>query len=103
MSKSESKLEVARMAKSQIRTMADIEAFEAIPLEQRLGGIENTYDLIRRTATANPAAPALLSLGDEDPLQVKAQLTYDGMLAKITRAANAFTSLGVGPEDVISL
>jgi fatty-acyl-CoA synthase len=103
MSKSESKPKAARMAKSQIRTMADIEAFEAIPLEHRLGGIECTYDLIRRTATANPAAPALVSLGDEDPLELRAELTYDAMLAKITRAANAFTSLGVGAEDVISL
>ncbi len=37
--------------------MADIEAFENIPIDKRMG-VFNTYDLIKKGAAINPDAPA---------------------------------------------
>ena len=33
-----------------IRALADIEAIEAVPIEERLAGLDSTYDVIARSA-----------------------------------------------------
>ncbi|MDN0083297.1 acyl-CoA synthetase [Crenobacter sp. SG2305] len=85
-----------------IRSLADIEHLEAIPLEQRLAGFASSYDVFRRSAELWPNATAISFLPqgivDEEALRI----SYGELFANVTRAANLFYSLGVGPSDVVS-
>jgi len=86
----------------QVRTLADIEAIEAVPIEERLDGLESTYDVIARAARQTPDAVALIFLPEGDSSAVPLQVTYGSLLQKVTQAANAFHALGVTPGDVVS-
>jgi fatty-acyl-CoA synthase len=86
----------------QIRTLADVEAIEAVPLGERLGGLTSTYDVIAHAAQRSPEAVALAFVPDGDAAAPAQQVTYRGLLRKVTQAANAFHALGVGPTDVVS-
>ena len=54
------------MEQYEIATVADIEAIERTPLEERLE-VFNTYDMIRQGASVDPGAPAmsLILSGDQ--------------------------------------
>lgn len=85
-----------------MRSLADVEAIEAVPLEHRLEGLESTYDAIARAARRSPDAVALVFVPDGDSTAAAQQITYRELLQKATQAANAFHALGVGPTDVVS-
>lgn len=89
------------MEKVMAKTLADIEAYEKTPLKERLPFL-NTYDLIKQGAAIDPEAPAIsffLSGADyADPTRI----AYRELLDRITRTANLFHDLGVGPKDVVS-
>ncbi len=89
------------MEKSRIATMADIEEFEKVPLEDRLTFF-NTYDMIKQGAAINPEAPAISFFPSGEAYTNPSQITYRNLLAQITRTANLFHDLGVGPGDVIT-
>ncbi|HSV53016.1 MAG TPA: acyl-CoA synthetase [Burkholderiaceae bacterium] len=84
------------------RTLADIEAFEAVPLETRLDGLQCTRDLILRTARRVPEATALVFMPDGQPEQPAVEISYGELAHSLTQAANAFHALGVGASDVVS-
>ena len=86
----------------EIRTLADIEAIEAVPIERRLEGLDSTYDAIARTAQRSPDAVALAFVPNGDSEAAAQEVTYRQLLHKVTQAANAFHALGVGPNDVVS-
>jgi fatty-acyl-CoA synthase len=85
-----------------IRTHADIEAFETIPLADRLGDLNSSYDLLRRSAAATPQATALVFLPAGDLSEPAIELSYGELLERVTQSANLFHSLGLGPRDVVS-
>jgi fatty-acyl-CoA synthase len=86
----------------EIRAVADIEAIEALPLEQRLEGLENTYDVIARAARRSPDPVALAFVPNGDADSPAQEVTYRELLHKVTQAANAFHTLGIGATDVVS-
>lgn len=83
------------------RTIRDIEAFEAVPLEERLQ-VRSTYDFFRQGAALDPERVALHFLprgrADDEP----ETLRYKDMVGRVHQAANLFHDLGVGPRDVVS-
>ena len=81
----------------EIRTPADIAALESVPIEQRLEGLDSTYDVIVRTARRSPDSVALAFVPDGDPSADVNEITYQALLQKVTQAANAFHALGIGP------
>lgn len=85
-----------------IATLADIEAIEATPLEQRLTGLDSTYDVIRQGAERFGDTPALSFLPDGDPGMAVQTVSYRELLARVTQAANLFGELGIGAGDVVS-
>ncbi len=85
-----------------IRTRADIEAFETIPLADRLGDLNSSYDLLRRSAGAAPQATAFVFLPAGDLSEPAIELSYGELLERVTQSANLFHSLGLGPTDVVS-
>lgn len=84
-----------------VRTIADIEAFEKTPIEQRATAF-NTYDLLREGAGINPEALALSSFFSGQDYASPRRLIYRDFFSRITQTANLFHDLGVGPKDVIS-
>jgi fatty-acyl-CoA synthase len=89
------------MGKVKFRNIGDIEDFEKIPIEKRLD-VFNTYDLLKKGAAINPAAPAISFFLSGDSYDRPMQVTYRDLMANITRTANLFHDLGIGPQDVVS-
>ena len=85
-----------------LTTAADVAAVEAVPLHERLEAA-STYEVIQIGARRDPAAPAIQFLPTCDPAEDAIVITYAQFLARVTQAANLFTSLGVAPNDVVSV
>jgi len=85
-----------------IATLADIERIEATPFAA-LDLPASTYDLIARSARRVGDRTALRFLPAADRLDDAVSWTYSGLLAHVTAAANAFSALGVGRRDAVSL
>ena len=89
------------MEKLKIVNLADIEAFEKTPIAERLEFF-NTYDLIKYGVALNPEATAISFIQSGDTYADPTQVTYREFLSQVTRTANLFHDLKVGPGDVIS-
>jgi fatty-acyl-CoA synthase len=89
------------MGKVKFSNIDDIENFENIPLEERMD-VFNTYDLIKKGAAINPEATAISFFHAGDSYDQPMQVTYRDLMANITKTANLFHDLEVGPTDVIS-
>jgi fatty-acyl-CoA synthase len=84
-----------------IRGLADIEQIEATPLAERNLPV-STYELISRTAAAQPQAPALSFILQGTADEQAYRLDYQALLGKITQTANAFHRLGLRPGKAVS-
>lgn len=84
-----------------IRTLADIEAIEKVPLEQRFSE-KSTFELIRKGAAIDPAAIAMSFLPNGDDYQSPRQVTYGQFITLIRQTANMLADMGVGPTDVVT-
>ena len=84
-----------------IRTAADVQARNAVPLASRYTE-RSTYELLQTSAAAHADRPALTFLLrgtlDEEPIVYR----YREFFARVTQAANAFNRLGLGPGDVVA-
>ena len=95
-------MDPAAITRLRVHTLADIEAFERVPLEQRALP-HSTYAMIRQTALADPGQAALYYFADADTYDVSVCITYEQLLGRIHQTANLLWHLGIGPNDVISL
>jgi fatty-acyl-CoA synthase len=95
-------MDPAAITRLRVHTLADIEAFERVPLEQRALP-HSTYAMIRQTALADPGQAALYYFADADTYDVSVCITYEQLLGRIHQTANLLWHLGIGPHDVISL
>jgi hypothetical protein len=92
---------VSVLGEEKFRNIGDIEKFENIPIDERLD-VFNTYDLIKKNAAINPEATAISFFLSGDSYDQPMQVIYRDLMANITKTANLFHDLGVGPHDVIS-
>ena len=83
-----------------VRNLADIEAIEQTPFS--LGGVDNTYTLIARSAQRLPDAPALSFIYRVDDYARPRRWTYAEWLGDITRTANLLRRLGLGAQEVVA-
>jgi fatty-acyl-CoA synthase len=74
------------MEQFRIRTLADIEAIETVPIEARLEGLNSTYDAIARAARRTPDAVALAFLAKGDSAAAAIEVNYRELLGKVTQA-----------------
>jgi fatty-acyl-CoA synthase len=65
-----------------IRTLADIEEIERVPLAERQLP-ESTYAMIRQSALAVPGRPALVFFLNGEHYQASLQITYRQLLGRI--------------------
>lgn len=84
-----------------VQTLADIEVLERVPLSAR-NLPASTYAALKQCATANASKPALSFMLDANKFRQTHDWTYGQLFADITRAANAFHTLGIGPQDVVA-
>ncbi|MBA4242713.1 MAG: acyl-CoA synthetase [Pseudomonas sp.] len=84
-----------------VRSLHDIHVLESLPLAQR-GLAASTYEALQRCAAAYADAPALSFFLQSTDYQNTHDWSYAELFADITRAANAFHDLGIGPKDVIA-
>ena len=85
-----------------IRTIADIEALEAVPLDDRLFS-RDVNDWIRRGLAREPDKVAIFNLPSPDPRATPQVITHGELARRAIRAANLFRYLGVGDGDVVAL
>lgn len=92
---------MARIDYPPITTIRDIEALEAVPLDERIESW-NINELVRSGAAIDPDKVALYYLADAELDEEPFSLTYRALMARFNRAANLFHALGVGPTDVVA-
>ena len=84
-----------------IKSLADIEAFESVPLAER-NLPESTYDALTRSAKAHPELEGLIFFLQGTKFKNSVSYTFRDLLGKINQTANMFHDLGIGPNDVVS-
>ena len=89
------------MGKVKFRNIGDIEAFEKVPIEERMQAF-NTYDLLQKGAAINPDAAAISFFLAGDRYDQPMRVTYRELMANITKTANLLHDLALGPRDVVS-
>jgi fatty-acyl-CoA synthase len=85
-----------------LATEAALREFESIPYDERIAAA-STYDVIRIGAARDPGKPAIVFLPNSDPQEAGVTVSYRDFVANVTRAANMFHALGIGPGEVVSL
>jgi len=85
-----------------VESLADIEALEATAWPD-LVPARTTYDLLRQACARHPERTALRFLPHGDPLARDFALSYDGLLGRVTQAANAFHRAGIAAGDAVAL
>ena len=84
-----------------IRTRDDVRAIEALGLPADLPA--SSYQLLETAAARYGETPALgFFLTAQDHRRVE-RISYRTLFQQVTRAANLFTDLGIGPDDVVAL
>lgn len=83
-------------------TEDDVRAFESVPYEERIKAT-STYEALKLGAAVNPDTPAILFLPNSRPDEEPVRYTHAQFIERVTQVANALHSLGVGPEDVVTL
>jgi len=82
---------------------AQVQAFEALaPYAERVTA-HSTYEALQLGASIDPHAAALHFLQHASPDETPLTLTHAQLIQRVTQAANAFHTLGVGRGDVVSL
>ena len=89
------------MDEIKIKTAADVAEFDKTPIEERMTALD-TYEMLKQGAALNPDVPAMSFLLSGDAYDQPMVITYRDFIANITRTANLFHDLGIGPNDVIS-
>jgi fatty-acyl-CoA synthase len=84
-----------------VRSIDDVRALEAIPIEQAVTA-RSTYDIIRRAAQAFGDRPALTFLPSADPSATPIHWSFQRLLAGVQQTANALHALGVGAQDAVA-
>ncbi|WP_262266121.1 acyl-CoA synthetase [Microvirga yunnanensis] len=84
-----------------IRSIADIEAIEALPLAGR-GLPSTTYEALAVAAKRTPDAKALSFFLTSDTYDQVFTWSYAELLADVTRAANAFHAFGVSADHPVA-
>ncbi len=83
-----------------IRTIADIEALERVPLAERIPSWD-VYELIRRGAALGPEKVAIIYHEDAEIDRPPVEIAYGELIGRFNQAANLFHRLGVGPGDAV--
>jgi len=85
-----------------IDTIADIEAFEKLPLQSRFP-FTNSYELIMDSARRFGDQPALEFLLNGEADEAAQTISFKQLAADVTRTANLLHSIGINSDDAVSI
>ncbi len=85
-----------------IRNEADVQAINAVPIDERLSRYHSTFDVFEELAAEAGTDDALTYLPDPSANAVET-VTYKSLRDNIARAANLFASAGTDSEAVVSV
>jgi fatty-acyl-CoA synthase len=85
-----------------IRTLADIEALEEVPVGERVRH-RNVLELLQGAARETPDGIAIRFLEGTGPNDPVRDVTFRQLLARTVQAANLFHAHGVAPGDTVTL
>ena len=88
-------------AQRQVRSMADVRALEAGPLERTVTA-RSTYEILRNAARSFGDRVALTFLPSAEPDATPIRWSFAELLARVHQTANALHALGVGPQDAVA-
>ena len=88
-------------ARPDLSTDAKLREFESVPYDERIAA-QSTYEALRIGASVDPQAAAIHFLPNADPGEAGVAISFRDFFEGVTRAANVFHALGVGPGDVVS-
>ncbi|MEM1345496.1 MAG: acyl-CoA synthetase [Pseudomonadota bacterium] len=83
-------------------TEAEKRAVEAVPIEERWQ-VEGVHALLCETAATFPERPAISFQIKSGPKDRAETLTWSQVRDEVSRAANLFRRLGVGPSDTVAI
>jgi fatty-acyl-CoA synthase len=87
---------------TEFATLADIRAIEAEKPWAERGQARSMYEYLTRAKEAYGNRPAISYQLLSGPADKNVTLSWAGLHAEVTRAANLFRSLGVGEKDVVA-
>ena len=85
-----------------IKNLADVEAFERIPLEERVAAW-TVPDLLRHGASFHPDKAALLYLREAEVDETPIAVSYRDMVSRVNQAANYFAGLCPHEPPVVAV
>jgi fatty-acyl-CoA synthase len=85
-----------------IRTAADVEAFERIPLELRVQAW-TVHEIVARGAALNPGAAVLHYLLDADPAEAPRTISFAEFMRKVHQTANLLRRLFDGRDGIVGV
>lgn len=85
-----------------IESIEDIRRMESRPLEEVLPA-ESTYQMLAGGARGRESKAALRFISGGDDYQKPLDISYGQLLGRVHQTANLLHSLGVGPEDAVSV
>ena len=83
-------------------SIADVKAIEAEASWEDRDTARTMYDFLSRAKDAHANRPAISYQLLSDVTAPAATLTWGGLHDQVTRAANLFRALGIGPKDVVA-
>lgn len=98
---SESSVSATPIDRMPVRHRADLLAREAVPLAERLAGLNSTLAIFERSAQTWPQRIALTFVPDGDPQALPIDFTYQELRDRIVQTANLLISLGLQPSDCV--
>lgn len=89
------------LGSSVMASRQDVEAFEQMPLTERITA-NNTYGMLQASARRVPHKTAFCFVPDPMKPAECTEVSYQDLLKKVNQAANLFHQLGVGPGDCVA-
>ncbi len=91
-----------REERVRIRTQADIDALEKVPVTERIRQT-NVLDLLRDAATAHGDGIAIRFLSGTTPADPVRDVSFTEVLRHTIQAANLLHAHGIGPDDTVTV
>lgn len=85
-----------------IRTQADIEEIEKMPVADRVKH-KSVLDLLQHAATAFKGRIAIRSLAGTGPDDAVCDVTFEALMTSVRQTANLLQAHGIGPDDTVTL
>jgi fatty-acyl-CoA synthase len=86
-----------------LRGVADVEAIEAVPLDDRMRIVDISHRVACGLATHDPSDTAIFYVPDGDVDRPAVEISFSTLIQNIGRTASLLRGAGIGPGDVVAV